>query len=147
MDLSELKPKIGSQKKRKRVGRGPGSGHGKTCCRGEKGYKSRSGSSVKPGFEGGQMPLYRRLPKRGFTNIFKVYYSVVNLGDLEARFEQGEITPELLRESGLVRKKRGIIKILGQGEITKAFIVSAHAFSASASEKIKKAGGDTRVIS
>ena len=146
MKLSNLTPGIGAKKKSKRVGRGPGSGHGKTSCRGEKGYRARSGSSVKPGFEGGQMPLYRRLPKRGFTNIFRTSYSVVNVGDLDSRFDGGEITPKSMRESGLVSKSRGLVKILGTGDISKKFTVSCHACSATAKEKIEQAGGTVKVI-
>jgi len=145
MNLADLAPAPGSRKKRKRVGRGPGSGHGKTSCRGHKGQNSRSGGGVKPGFEGGQMPLQRRLPKRGFTNIFQKTFSIVNVGSLE-KLEDSEITPEVLIKEGLVRKIQDGVKILGNGEITKAVNVKAHAFSASAKEKIEKAKGTAEVI-
>jgi len=145
MNLSDLAPAPGSRKKRKRVGRGPGSGHGKTSCRGHKGQNSRSGGGVKPGFEGGQMPLQRRLPKRGFTNIFQKTFSIVNVSSLE-KLEESEITPEVLIKEGLVRKIQDGVKILGNGELTKAVTVKAHAFSASAKEKIEKAKGTAEVI-
>ena len=145
MNLSDLAPAPGSRKKRKRVGRGPGSGHGKTSCRGHKGQNSRSGGGVKPGFEGGQMPLQRRLPKRGFTNIFQKTFSIVNVGALE-KLAESEITPEVLIKEGLVRKVQDGVKILGNGELTKAVTVKAHAFSASAKEKIEKAKGTAEVI-
>ncbi len=145
MNLADLAPAPGSRKKRKRVGRGPGSGHGKTSCRGHKGQNSRSGGGVKPGFEGGQMPLQRRLPKRGFTNIFQKTISIVNVGSLE-KLTESEITPEVLIKEGLVRKIQDGIKILGNGELTKAVTVKAHAFSASAKEKIEKAKGTAEVI-
>src|SRR6476620_5494359 len=142
MALSNLRPPKGAKHARKRVGRGPGSGHGKTASRGSKGAKSRSGFRFKRGFEGGQMPLHRRVPKRGFTNIFRVEYAVVNLDTLAEVFEAGSaVTPELLRERGLVRQARAPIKVLGRGEISKALTVRAHRFSGSAAEKIAKAGG------
>jgi large subunit ribosomal protein L15 len=143
MKLHDLTPAKGSKKDKKRVGRGPGSGLGKTAGRGHKGQRSRSGYSRRPGFEGGQMPLVRRLPKRGFTNIFRKEFAVVNLADL-AELE-GEITPELLAESGRVRRGR-MVKVLGDGEITRALTVKAHAFSASAREKIEAAGGTVEEI-
>ena len=145
MNLADLAPAPGSRKKRKRVGRGPGSGHGKTSCRGHKGQNSRSGGGVKPGFEGGQMPLQRRLPKRGFTNIFQKTFSIVNVSSLE-KLEETEITPEVLIKEGLVRKIQDGVKILGNGELTKAVTVKAHAFSASAKAKIEKAKGTAEVI-
>ncbi len=145
MNLSDLAPYPGSTKKRKRVGRGPGSGHGKTSCRGHKGQNSRSGGGVKPGFEGGQMPLQRRLPKRGFTNIFQKQYAIVNLSTLE-RLSETEITPEVLVSEGVVKDMKDGIKILGNGEITKAVNVKAHAFSASAKDKITKAQGSVETI-
>ena len=145
MKLSDLSPAPGSRKKRKRVGRGPGSGHGKTSCRGHKGQKSRSGGGTKPGFEGGQMPLQRRLPKRGFTNIFKKEYAIINIADLE-KLEQTEITPEVLVEQGMIKKVMDGIKVLGNGEISKAVTVKAHAFSASAKEKIVKAQGKAEIL-
>jgi len=138
MKLHELSPAKGSKHSRKRVGRGPGSGLGKTAGRGEKGQKSRTGYSSRPGFEGGQMPLVRRVPKRGFTNIFKTEYAVVNLSQL-AELE-GDITPESLKEQGLVRSGRPV-KVLGDGEIGKALRVTAHKFSKSARAKIEAAGG------
>jgi large subunit ribosomal protein L15 len=138
MKLHELSPAKGSKHSRKRVGRGPGSGLGKTAGKGEKGQKSRSGYSRRPGFEGGQMPLLRRVPKRGFTNIWKVEFAVVNLSDL-GDFE-GAITPEALAERGLVRRGRPV-KVLGNGLLSKAVTVSAHKFSASARAKIEAAGG------
>jgi large subunit ribosomal protein L15 len=145
MKLSELVPAPGSRKKRKRVGRGPGSGHGKTSCKGHKGQKSRSGGGTKPGFEGGQMPLQRRLPKRGFTNIFAKQYAVVNISTLE-RISASDITPEVLKNEGIIRNIRDGVKILGNGEITRAVTVKAHAFSASAKEKITSAKGSAEVI-
>ena len=138
MKLHELSPAKGSKHARKRVGRGPGSGLGKTAGKGEKGQRSRSGYSRRPGFEGGQMPLLRRVPKRGFTNNFKVEYAVVNVSDL-VDFE-GTITPDALLERGLVRRGQPV-KILGNGELSKAVTVSAHKFSGSARAKIEAAGG------
>jgi large subunit ribosomal protein L15 len=138
MKLHELSPAKGSKHSKKRVGRGPGSGLGKTAGRGEKGQKSRTGYSSRPGFEGGQMPLVRRVPKRGFTNIWKVEYAVVNLSQL-AELE-GDVTPELLLEHGLVRSGKKV-KVLGDGEIGKALRVVANKFSKSAREKIEAAGG------
>ncbi len=145
MKLSDLAPAPGSRKKKKRVGRGPGSGHGKTSCRGHKGQKARSGGGTKPGFEGGQMPLQRRLPKRGFTNIFQKQYAIVNLGTLD-KLPETTITPELLVKEGIVKKIRDGIKVLGNGEIGKPVTVKAHAFSTSAREKIEKARGTAEVI-
>ncbi len=145
MKLSDLAPAPGSRKKRKRVGRGPGSGHGKTSCKGHKGQKARSGGGTKPGFEGGQMPLQRRLPKRGFTNIFQKEYAIVNLSTLE-KLSESTITPEYLLEEGVIKKDLDGIKILGNGEITRAITIKAHAFSASAREKIEKAKGKAEVI-
>jgi large subunit ribosomal protein L15 len=138
MKLHELSPAKGSKHSKKRVGRGPGSGLGKTSGKGEKGQKSRSGASTRVGFEGGQMPLIRRVPKRGFTNIFKVEYAVVNLSQL-ADFE-GDVTPEVLVERGLVRSGRKV-KVLGDGEIGKSLRVTADKFSKSARAKIEAAGG------
>lgn len=141
MELSNLKPKKGARHAKKRVGRGPGSGHGKTSSRGEKGQKSRSGYSGKRGFEGGQMPLHRRLPKRGFTNIFKKDYAVVNVSDLE-RFDNGASVDEaMLRQAGLVKGSHDGVKVLGDGELSKKLTVSATKFSKSAKEIIEKAGG------
>ena len=146
MELSNLKPKKGARHAKKRVGRGPGSGHGKTSARGEKGQKSRSGYSGKRGFEGGQMPLHRRLPKRGFTNIFKKDYAVVNVSDLE-RFDNGASVDEaMLRQAGLVKGKHDGVKVLGDGELSKKLTVSATKFSKSAREIIEKAGGTVQEI-
>jgi large subunit ribosomal protein L15 len=141
MELSNLKPKKGARHAKKRVGRGPGSGHGKTSSRGEKGQKSRSGFSRALGFEGGQMPLHRRLPKRGFTNIFKKEYAVVNASDLE-RFDDGATVDEsALRQAGLVKGQNDGIKILGDGKLSKKLTVVAAKFSASARKQIEAAGG------
>jgi large subunit ribosomal protein L15 len=146
MELNNLKPKKGSRHAKKRLGRGPGSGHGKTAGRGEKGQKSRSGYSGKRGFEGGQMPLHRRLPKRGFTNIFKKDYAVVNVSDLE-RFESGATIDETtLRQAGLVKGQHDGVKVLGDGELSKKLTVSATKFSKSAKEIIEKAGGTCQEI-
>jgi large subunit ribosomal protein L15 len=138
MKLHELSPAKGSKHSKKRVGRGPGSGLGKTAGRGEKGQKSRTGYSGRPGFEGGQMPLVRRVPKRGFTNIWRSEYAVVNLSQLADL--EGDVTPETLREAGLVRSGRKV-KVLGDGEIDKPLHVVADKFSKSAREKIEAAGG------
>lgn len=146
MKLDELRPAEGSKFKAKRVGRGIGSGNGKTSGKGHKGQNARSGGGVRPGFEGGQMPLYRRLPKRGFNNIFAKKYVAVNVSELE-RFEDGtNVTQELLKESGVVSKTLDGIKILGRGELTKKLTVSAAKFSASAAQKIEKAGGKAEVV-
>ncbi len=146
MSLSNLRPPKGATQQKKRIGRGQGSGTGKTAGRGHKGAKSRSGFKHKRGFEGGQMPLHRRVPKRGFHNPFREEYDVVNIDTLVERFEVGvAITPELLRESGLVGSKR--IKVLARGEIGKALMVKAHKFSGKAAEKIAAAGGTAEVLS
>ena len=145
-ELSNLKAPAGSKKNKKRLGRGIGSGLGQTAGRGEKGFKSRSGSSIRPGFEGGQMPLQRRLPKVGFKNYTRVEYHVINVGDLK-RFENGSVvTPETLHAAGLI-KGRGLVKVLGTGALDKNLIVQAHAFSKAASEKIQAGGGKAEVIS
>jgi large subunit ribosomal protein L15 len=147
MSLNNLRPPKGATHPRKRVGRGPGSGHGKTASRGSKGAKSRSGFRFKRGFEGGQMPLHRRVPKRGFHNPFRVEYAVVNLDTLGEVFEAGsEVTPELLCERGLLRKPKALVKVLGRGEISKKLTIKAHKFSGSAAEKIAAAGGTAEVI-
>jgi large subunit ribosomal protein L15 len=146
MELHTLKPPAGSTKKSKRVGRGPGSGKGKTSGRGHKGAGARSGFRRKPGREGGQMPLHRRLPKFGFTNIFRKQFQVVNVRDL-SRFEPGEVTVETLRAAGLIKKPDLPVKILGTGEIEKAYTVKAAAFSKSAVSKIEAAGGKAEVVS
>ena len=146
MELGKLKPKKGSRHAKKRVGRGPGSGHGKTSGRGEKGQKSRSGYKSKLGFEGGQMPLHRRLPKRGFTNIFKEEFAIVNLSDLE-RFDAGStVDTKAVREMGLVKGAPKKLKVLGNGEITKKLTVNADKFSKTAREKIEAAGGTCQEI-
>jgi large subunit ribosomal protein L15 len=143
--VQDLRPAPGATRSRKRVGRGPGSGHGKTAGRGNKGQKSRSGYRHQRGFEGGQMPLHRRVPKRGFTNIFRVEYDVVNISALD-RFDAGDkITPEKLAERRLAHGRRPV-KILGDGELTKALTVSAHKFSASAKSRIEAAGGSCEVL-
>ncbi|HEU4713415.1 MAG TPA: 50S ribosomal protein L15 [Pyrinomonadaceae bacterium] len=147
MSLNTIKPAQGSTHKKKRVGRGPGSGLGKTAGRGEKGQKSRSGYSRKIGFEGGQMPLHRRLPKRGFTNIFKKRWLEISLASLEQHFEaDSEITPEVLHDRGLIKKARYDVVVLGNGEVSKPLRVSAHRFTKSAREKIEKAGGAVNQI-
>jgi large subunit ribosomal protein L15 len=147
LSLNNLHPAKGSTHKKKRLGRGPGSGLGKTAGRGEKGQKSRSGYSSKIGFEGGQMPLHRRLPKRGFTNIFKKHWIEVSLRALEQSFAANdEITPEAMHHRGIIKKAKHDIVVLGNGEVTKALKVSAHRFTKSAKEKIEKAGGTVTVV-
>jgi large subunit ribosomal protein L15 len=146
MKLHELKPAEGSRKERKRLGRGIGSGQGKTAGKGHKGQNARSGGGVRLGFEGGQTPLFRRLPKRGFTNISRKEYAVVNLDALN-RFEEGtEVTPELLIETGVVSNEKAGIKILAKGNVEKKLTVKAHKFSSAAKEAIEAAGGTTEVI-
>ncbi|KAB7666158.1 50S ribosomal protein L15 [Bacillus sp. B1-b2] len=146
MKLHELKPAEGSRQERKRKGRGIGSGNGKTAGKGHKGQNARSGGGVRPGFEGGQTPLFRRLPKRGFTNINRKEYAIVNLDTLN-RFEDGtEVTPELLIETGVVSNERAGIKILASGKVEKKLTVKAHKFSSAAKEAIEAAGGQTEVI-
>ncbi len=146
MKLHELKPAEGSRSSRKRIGRGIGSGTGKTAGKGHKGQNARSGGGVRPGFEGGQNPLFRRLPKRGFTNINRKDYAIVNL-DVLNRFDEGtEITPALLIESGVVSNERSGIKILGNGSLEKKLTVKAHKFSGTAKEAIEAAGGQTEVL-
>lgn len=141
-ELSRLKPAPGSQKKPKRIGRGPGSGHGKTSCKGHKGQRSRSGAKISPGFEGGQMPLNRRLPKRGFHNPFRKQMAVLNLDDL-LRLAQGSPEVDLQRwvEEGRIKKARDGVKVLGRGEVSGPLLVRAHFFSESAKRKIREAGG------
>ena len=147
LSLNNLHPDKGSTHKKKRVGRGPGSGLGKTAGRGHKGQKSRSGYSSKAGFEGGQMPLQRRLPKRGFTNIFKKEWIETSLAKIEENFSAGdEITPEILHERGLIKKAKHDLVILGTGEISKALTIKAHRFTKTAKEKIEKAGGTAEII-
>ncbi len=140
LTLGNLSPAPGSRKQRKRLGRGPGSGHGKTAGRGHKGYKSRSGSGIKPGFEGGQMPLQRRLPKRGFTNIFRKEYALVSLSQLETLAGGEDVTVEMLIEKGMV-KKGALVKVLANGEITKAVNIKVDKVSKGAKAKIEAAGG------
>jgi large subunit ribosomal protein L15 len=147
MDLSDLKPPKGAKHAKKRIGRGQGSGQGKTAGRGHKGAKSRSGFKFKRGFEGGQMPLHRRVPKRGFHNPFRIEYEVVNLDTLAGKFEAGAIvTPELLRERGLVPGGAGRVKVLARGDMDKALTVRVHKFSGKAAEKIAAAGGTAEVL-
>ena len=147
MSLSNLRPPPGAKRPKKRVGRGPGSGHGKTASRGSKGAQSRSGFRFKRGFEGGQMPLHRRIPKRGFRNPFRVEYAVVNLDTLADVFDAGStVTPGLLRQRGIVRDAKALVKVLGRGDITKKLSVQAHKFSESAAKKIAAAGGVAEVI-
>ncbi len=147
MELHNLSPAKGATHKRKRVGRGPGSGHGKTACRGSKGQGSRSGTSQKRGFEGGQMPMHRRLPKRGFNNsIFRIEYAAINVGELK-KFASGTIvTPEELIRHGLIKKAVHGVKILADGDLKISLVVRAHKFSALAAKKIKAAGGTVEVI-
>src|SRR6476469_8458947 len=147
LSLNNLKPSAGSTHKKKRVGRGPGSGLGKTAGRGHKGQKSRSGYSSRPGFEGGQMPLQRRLPKRGFTNIFKKQWIEISLAKIEASFSAGDdVTPEILHQRGLIKKAKHDLVILGNGDVTKKLNISAHRFTKAAKEKIENAGGTATAI-
>jgi len=145
MNLSDIRPPAGQVKGRKRIGRGMGSGMGKTSTRGHKGQHAGTGFSQKRGFEGGQMPLHRRLPKRGFTNIFKKQFAIINLGRLE-KLEGNTFSPDSLLESGLIQKVRDGLKVLGTGQLTRAITVEAHHFSKSALEKIQAAGGTATVI-
>ncbi len=147
MKLHELSPAAGSTKERKRIGRGPASGQGKTAGKGHKGQKARAGRGMRPGFEGGQMPLQRRVPKRGFVNIFGTEMAIVNLASLEKAYNAGEtVTVDSLIEKGLVKKVLDGVKVLGHGDLTKALTVQANAFSESAKQKIEAAGGKTEVI-
>ncbi len=147
MNLSNLAPAPGAVKKRKRVGRGPGSGHGKTSTRGHKGRGSRAGGNTPPGYEGGQMPLQRRLPKRGFHNPFRQEFAIVNLGDLESRFAPGSVVDAAaLVAHGLVRSARLAVKVLADGALTKALTVHAQRFSAAAKQKLEAAGGVAEVV-
>ncbi|MCH6544476.1 MAG: 50S ribosomal protein L15 [Deltaproteobacteria bacterium] len=146
MDLSNLTGFPDTQKKRKRVGRGHGSGHGKTSGRGHKGQGARAGGGPRPGFEGGQMPLQRRIPKRGFHNPFKKSYALINVGQLEALDAGSEVSPELLCGRGLVRSQGDRVKILGNGSLSKALTVKAHGFSLKAKEKIEAAGGRVEAL-
>lgn len=146
MNLNDLAPARGAKKRRKRIGRGPGSGHGKTATKGHKGILARSGGGKRPGFEGGQMPLVRRLPKFGFTNPFRVEYAIVNLTSFAEWKGSDVVTPQAMVDAGLVKRKKLPIKILGNGEIKKALVVQAHKFSKSAESKIQAAGGRVEVI-
>ncbi len=146
MNLHNLAPAPGSKKRRKRIGRGPGSGHGKTATKGHKGILARSGGGKRPGFEGGQMPLVRRLPKFGFTNPSRIEYSIVNLKSFEQWEGEGTVTPQAMVDAGLIKRKRLPIKILGVGELKKSLVVQAHKFSKSAEAKIQAAGGRVEVI-
>lgn len=147
MRLHNLKPNAGTTKNRKRLGRGTATGQGKTAGKGQDGQNARSGGGVRPGFEGGQMPLFRRLPKRGFNNSkFATVYNVINVEDLNAFEENTEVTPELLIEAGMIKKFNDGIKILGNGELNKKLVVKAQKFSKSAAEKIEAAGGKVEVI-
>ena len=146
MELHLLRPAKGSTKRSKRIGRGVGSGRGKTSGKGHKGQNARSGAGTRPGFEGGQMPLIRRIPKRGFTNIFKKEYAVVNLDALARVQDHSEITPQILAEARLIRKASNLVKILGDGTVSKAMVVKAHRFSRVAAEKIEASGGRIEVL-
>ncbi|MDQ1316779.1 MAG: large subunit ribosomal protein [Candidatus Poribacteria bacterium] len=146
MRLNELKAPVGSHHRKKRVGRGEGSGHGKTSGKGNKGQRARSGGNIRPWFEGGQMPLQRRLPVRGFTNIFHKEYTIVNIEILSIFPDNTVVTPKLLKSVGIIKKEKYGVKILGEGELDKSLIVKAHCFSKSAEEKIKEAGGRAEVI-
>ena len=146
MKLNELKPVAGARHAKKRVGRGVGSGMGKTATRGHKGQNARSGGGVRPAFEGGQTPLFKRLPKRGFTNVSRKEYAVVNLGDINLKFEAGTtVDVEALKNAGLIKKEYEGVKVLGNGELSKALTIKAAKFSKSALEKISQAGGTAEV--
>lgn len=146
MELNSIKPAMGASKNRKRIGRGPGSGHGKTATKGHKGQKARSGGSIKAGFEGGQMPMHRRLPKRGFTPLTRKDYAIVNLGQLDIFETASSVDAAALLKSGLISGVRDGIKVLATGELTKALTIKAHKFSAAAKEKILAAGGTVEEI-
>ena len=146
MRIEDIRPAEGSTKNKKRVGRGVGSGHGKTSCKGHKGQKARSGGTKGAGFEGGQMPLQRRLPKRGFKNIFKKEYAIVNLDTIDALKDDAVITPELLIEKGVIKKMKDGLKVLANGSIQRPVTIKANAFSTSAAAKIEAAGGKTEVL-
>jgi len=146
MKLHELSPAPGSKSKKKRLGRGQGSGLGKTSGKGHKGLLARSGRANQVGFEGGQIPLVRRLPKRGFNNVFKVEYLVVNLKTLAALKEVGPITPSILKQNRIIKGRNPLVKVLGEGEVDRPLVVEAHRFSESAKEKIERAGGQAKVI-
>ncbi len=146
MKVEELRPSKGKMRKNKRVGRGIGSGHGKTSCRGHKGQKARSGGPKGPGFEGGQMPLQRRLPKRGFKNLFKREYTIINLEDINRIRDLEIITPEVLLERGVIKEFKKGLKVLGEGKIERPLTIKANAFSASAMAKLSAAGGKAEII-
>jgi len=146
MKIHDLSPVKGSKKRRKRVGRGPGSGHGKTSCRGHKGQNSRSGGGAPPGFEGGQMPLHRRLPKRGFTNIFKKHYSLIHIRDLNRFTPNSTLDIEALENAGLVKRIKDGVKLLSDGEISYPLVIKVHKVSKTAREKIENAGGKVEVV-
>lgn len=146
MKIHDLSPAGDSKKRRKRIARGPGSGHGKTACRGHKGQKSRSGGGPRPGFEGGQMPLHRRLPKRGFTNIFRKQYAIINIKDLSGFEENSNVDTRALIEAGLVKNPKDGIKLLGDGDISHPVVVKVHKTSKTAKEKIETAGGKVEMI-
>jgi len=146
MDLSSLKPPAGAKKRRKRIGCGPGSGHGKTATKGHKGTQARSGNTMHAWYEGGQMPLQRRIPKRGFTNIFRVEFQVINLRDLDRFDANSTVDVDKLLESGLVRKTGGKVKLLGDGELNKALTITVHACSKKAREAVEKAGGKVDIV-
>jgi len=146
MKIEDLRPALGARKRRKRIGRGPGSGHGKTSTRGHKGQMSRTGKGTTPGFEGGQMPIIRKMPKRGFNKRPKKGYHVINLGNLTSLKKETAITPDLLKEKGIIKGPVNFLKILGDGEISVPLSIKAHAFSKIASEKIKGVGGKCEII-
>lgn len=147
MKISDLAPHPGEKKKEKRIGRGPGSGHGKTSTKGHKGQAARSGGTKAPGFEGGQQPLIRRVPKRGFKNIFRKEYAIVNLSRLDQFPADTVINPEFLHQSGLIKKAGENVKVLGEGALTKPLVIAAHKFSEEALKKIQAAGGRAEVLS
>ena len=146
MKLHELRSPSGANKRTKRVGRGIGSGHGKTSTRGHKGQKARSGGGVRPGFEGGQMPLQRRIPKRGFNNVFKTRYAIVNVKDLNVFSDGTEVTPELLKQRGIIKSLRDEVKVLGDGVLERQLILKVHKESQKAAEKVTALGGRVEVI-
>jgi large subunit ribosomal protein L15 len=146
MKLHDLHPSPGSKKKKKRLGRGPGSGLGKTAGKGHKGLLARAGRANMAGFEGGQMPLARRLPKRGFTNVFRIEYAIVNIQALAAQEDTSEFSPAVFRELGLIKGRNSRVKILGEGDISRPLVIEAHKFSISAKQKIENAGGQVKVI-
>jgi len=146
MRLNDLSPIKDSKKKKKRIGRGPGSGHGETSCKGSKGQKARSGASIRPGFEGGQMPLHRRMPKRGFNNIFKKYYEIINIRDLERLGNISSVDIDILKNSGLIKSEKNIVKLLGDGEISFPIQIRIHNATKSAIDKIEAVGGKVELI-